>query len=114
MPGYGILPSAEGLLPWAWAQERLRASANYWLATTWPDGRPHVMPVWGVWLDGALWWSSGLRSRKARNLARDPRCTVTTRTRRARRGRGLGEVVRGPSEGRRRRGQSSLVSREPA
>ena len=80
MPGYGILPAGQGtgLLPWAWAQERLRASTNYWLATSWPDGRPHVMPVWGVWLDGALWWSSGLRARKARNLARDPRCTVTT------------------------------------
>jgi hypothetical protein len=36
------------------------------------------MPVWGVWLDGGLWFSSGLRSRKARNLAADLRCTVTT------------------------------------
>ena len=36
------------------------------------------MPVWGVWLDGRLWFSSGLRSRKARNLAADPRCTLTT------------------------------------
>jgi hypothetical protein len=36
------------------------------------------MPVWGVWLDGAVWFSSGLRSRKARNLAADARCTVTT------------------------------------
>jgi hypothetical protein len=36
------------------------------------------MPVWGVWLDARLWFSSGLRSRKARNLAADPRCTLTT------------------------------------
>ena len=36
------------------------------------------MPVWGVWLDGRLWFSSGMRSRKARNLAADPRCTLTT------------------------------------
>jgi hypothetical protein len=36
------------------------------------------MPVWGVWFDGGLWFSSGLRSRKARNLAADPRCTLTT------------------------------------
>jgi hypothetical protein len=36
------------------------------------------MPVWGVWLDDALWFSSSRRSRKAANLAGDPRCTVTT------------------------------------
>jgi hypothetical protein len=36
------------------------------------------MPVWGVWLGGRLWFSSSLRSRKARNLAADPRCTLTT------------------------------------
>jgi PPOX class probable F420-dependent enzyme len=80
MPGYGIKGPAEGtgLLPWSWAVERLTRSHDYWLATSRPDGRPHLMPVWGVWLDGALWFSSGLRSRKARNLAADPRCSVTT------------------------------------
>jgi hypothetical protein len=36
------------------------------------------MPVWGVWWDDALWFSSGLRSRKARNLAADRRCAITT------------------------------------
>jgi hypothetical protein len=36
------------------------------------------MPVWAVWTEGAAWFSSGLRSRKARNLAADPRCTLTT------------------------------------
>jgi len=78
MPGYGILPPGEGtgLLPWAWAQERLRASANYWLATTRPDGRAHVMPVWGVWLDGALVFSTDPSAVKARNLGRDPRVVV--------------------------------------
>jgi hypothetical protein len=34
--------------------------------------------VWGVWLDAALWFSSGNDSRKARNLAAEPRCTLTT------------------------------------
>jgi PPOX class probable F420-dependent enzyme len=80
MPGYGIQPaeSGTGLLPWAWAEERLSRSRNYWLATRWPDGRPHVMPVWAVWHDNALWFSSGLDSRKARNLSADPRCVMTT------------------------------------
>jgi PPOX class probable F420-dependent enzyme len=80
MPGYGVLPAGEGtgLLAWPEAERRLSVSHDYWCATVWPDGRPHVMPVWGVWLDGRLWFSSGLRSRKARNLAADPRCTLTT------------------------------------
>jgi nitroimidazol reductase NimA-like FMN-containing flavoprotein (pyridoxamine 5'-phosphate oxidase superfamily) len=80
MPGYGVLPAAQGsgLLPWAEAERRLTVSHDYWCATSWPDGRPHVMPVWGVWREGALWFSSGLRSRKARNLAGDPRCSLAT------------------------------------
>jgi PPOX class probable F420-dependent enzyme len=80
MPGYGIVgpDKGGGLLPWSWAEERLTGSRNYWVVTTWPDGRPHAMPVWGVWDAGALWFSSGGRSRKVRNLAADPRCVVTT------------------------------------
>lgn len=80
MPGYGTLPAAEGtgLLPWSWAEERLVRSRDYWVATAWPDGRPHVMPVWGVWMADRLWFSSSLGSRKARNLLADPRCAVTT------------------------------------
>ena len=80
MPGYGVLPAGQGsgLIAWAEAERRLTVSHDYWVATVRPDGRPHVMPVWGVWLGGHVWFSSGLRSRKARNLAADPRCTVTT------------------------------------
>lgn len=80
MPGYGILPADEGtgLLPWSWAAHRLTGSRNYWVSSVWPDGRPHVMPVWGVWDGDAFWFSSGLRSRKCRNLDLEPRCTVAT------------------------------------
>ena len=78
MAGYGLAEGDEGMLPWSWAEERLTRSHDYWCATTWPDGRPHVMPVWAVWLDGALWFSSAPTSRKARNLERDPRCVLTT------------------------------------
>lgn len=78
MPEYGLPPGEEGLLPWSWAEERLAASRNYWISTTRPDGRPHAMPVWGAWLDGALYFSTALGSTKARNLAADPRCVATT------------------------------------
>ena len=80
MPGYGIKGPSEGtgLLPWAWATERLASARNYWLSTTTPAGAPHAMPVWAVWLDDRLWFSSSLGSRKIRNLTADPRCTLTT------------------------------------
>jgi hypothetical protein len=80
MPGYGILSESDGrgLLPWSWAQERLTNSHNYWLATTRPDARPHVMPVWGLWLGGSFYFSTGKQSRKARNLGENSHCVVCT------------------------------------
>ena len=80
MPRYGLLPAGEGtgLLPWSWAEERLKSSRNYWLVSTCPDGRPHAMPVRGMWHEGEFWFSSSKPSRKARNLTANPRCVVTT------------------------------------
>lgn len=79
MPGYGIKPagSGGGLLPWSWAAQRLQEAHNYWVATTTPGGAPHLAAVWGVWVSGAFHFSTGGGSRKARNLAADPRCVVT-------------------------------------
>jgi nitroimidazol reductase NimA-like FMN-containing flavoprotein (pyridoxamine 5'-phosphate oxidase superfamily) len=78
-PGYGILPPEEGsgLLDWSWAAERLSSSHMYWIATVRPDSRPHVMPVWGVWLDNVFYFSSGRQSRKGRNLAANAHCVVS-------------------------------------
>lgn len=80
MPGYGTLSPDEGsgLLPWSWAEERLKSARNYWAVTLGPDGWPHSTPVWGVWDGEALWFSCAVSSRKARNLRRDPRCTIST------------------------------------
>jgi PPOX class probable F420-dependent enzyme len=79
MPGYGLPDRGDsaGLLPWSWARERLESSRRYWVATVRPDGAPHLMAVWGVWLDGALYFSTGPATRKARNLRADPRCTIS-------------------------------------
>lgn len=76
MPGYGLTKSRKGLLPWKWAEDRLQKSHQYWIATTRPDGRPHVMVIWGLWLGNDFWFSTGRKSRKARNLTENPRCVV--------------------------------------
>src|SRR5215467_6617471 len=67
-----------GLKPWRWAVERLEKSHNYWIATARPDGHPHLMIVWGIWWEGAFWFSTGPRTRKARNIAANPRCVIGT------------------------------------
>ena len=51
-----------------------------WLATIDEDGSPHVNGIGALWLDGAFWLETGERSRKGRNLARDPRCTLSLAT----------------------------------
>ncbi len=80
MPGYGILPADEGsgLMSWDDVEPRFAAAQDYWLATTWPDCRPHMMPVWGVWGSQELWFSSSVKSRKIANIRRDPRCVAAT------------------------------------
>ena len=76
MPGYGVPASRKGILSWKWAGQRLVRSHNYWFCTTRPDGSPHVMPIWGVWVNGIFCFSTGRESRKARNLAVNPRCVI--------------------------------------
>lgn len=88
MPGYGISRSEAGLLDWEWAEKRLTDAHNYWVSTVRPDGSlrlasarlasPHVVAVWGVWLEDAFYFSTGGKSRKTRNLRENPRCVITT------------------------------------
>src|SRR5689334_3032743 len=68
--GYGSASSPPGeRLPWATVDDWLVAARSYWLCTTRPNGRPHVKPVWGVWLDEMLLFSTSPGSVTARNLA---------------------------------------------
>lgn len=78
MKGYGVPDSSEGILPWEWARDRFSESHNYLISTVKPGGSPHVMPVWGIWLDGAYYFSTSGTSRKARNLEQNPNCVVCT------------------------------------
>jgi pyridoxine/pyridoxamine 5'-phosphate oxidase len=100
MPEYGILgpDQGRGLLPWSWARERLEKARNYWLSTTRSDARPHAMAVWGIWLDEGFYFSTGVTSRKARNLEIIPACAVCTeRADEAVIVEGVAELVREPA-----------------
>lgn len=64
--------------PWAGAVHALEQAEIYWISTVRPDGRPHVTPMIGLWLDDALYFTTGETERKAKNLERNPRCAITT------------------------------------
>jgi hypothetical protein len=51
-----------------------------WLATVNRDGSPHMTGIGALWFDGAFWFETGESTRKGRNLARDPRCTLSVAT----------------------------------
>jgi general stress protein 26 len=80
MPDYGVDTPSWAPLPWPWAVERLVANRNFWVVTVSAAGRPHALPVWGVWDDGEkrLAFSCGPRSRKARNLAANAQAAILT------------------------------------
>ncbi|HMD94273.1 MAG TPA: pyridoxamine 5'-phosphate oxidase family protein, partial [Trebonia sp.] len=63
-------------LSWAEVAVRLAVARNYWLTTTSPSGAPHAAPVWGAVIDHTLCLYSERNTRKARNLAADPRLVV--------------------------------------
>jgi hypothetical protein len=68
-------PASSG--PWETARQIVETTqATYWLATARPDGRPHVIPIMAVWMNGRLFFAAGQRTRKARNLVFDSHCVV--------------------------------------
>lgn len=74
--GYGVPESAEGLLDWSAVEQQLVEARHVWLSTTRPDGRPHVVPRWGVWLDGRYFYDGSPETVHARNLRTNPACVL--------------------------------------
>lgn len=74
--GYGVPATDEGMVDWSWAVKQLEQARNYWFCTTRPDGRPHAMPAWAVWLDDGLYFDGSPETRRGRNLAANPAISV--------------------------------------
>ncbi|MBK5289902.1 MAG: pyridoxamine 5'-phosphate oxidase family protein [Acidimicrobiia bacterium] len=76
--GYGLgdAPADGSALAWSTVVSWLTDARNYWVCSTRPDGRPHAIPVWALWIDGALWFSTDPTSYKARNLAHSPEVVI--------------------------------------
>src|SRR5215213_5195342 len=63
---------------WSEADAVLAKTEIYWLSTVRPTGQPHMTPLIAIWLDNALYFSTGAEERKAKNLAGNPQCVLTT------------------------------------
>ncbi|MET4637189.1 pyridoxamine 5'-phosphate oxidase family protein [Mycetocola sp. 2940] len=63
-------------LPWLNVVSRLETAPRYWLCTVRPDGRPHAVPVDGLWMDGALWFGGSATAVHQLNLSSNPQVVL--------------------------------------
>ena len=73
---YGISTSDQGLLPWSHVDGKMSRAMRYWVASVDGDGRPHSMPVDGMWIDGKLYFGGSPTTKRNRNLAANPAACV--------------------------------------
>jgi nitroimidazol reductase NimA-like FMN-containing flavoprotein (pyridoxamine 5'-phosphate oxidase superfamily) len=72
--GYVSNPTA--FVPWSQIVERLSSAKNYWLCSIRPEGRPHAVPKWGVWVDGKVYFDGSYETRHAKNIAANPQVVL--------------------------------------
>jgi len=73
-PGYADNPSSE--VSWEYVEQKLSAAKNYWLCSVRPEGRPHCVPRWAVYVDGLIYYDGSPETRHARNLVQNPQVSL--------------------------------------
>ena len=76
VPGYQMPEDTTQLLSWEFVTAQMAPSQHYWLTTISAAGRPHAVPVWGIWYANRLHFEGSMKTAWARNLVRDPRITA--------------------------------------
>lgn len=69
-PDYGVKPDSP--LDWSGIRARLEQAPAYWLATTRADGRPHTVPLDGIWVDDVWWYGGAAQAVHVRTVAHNP------------------------------------------
>ena len=72
--GYADNPNSE--VKWEYVEEKLTHAKHYWMCSVRPNGRPHVVPRWAVYLDGKLYYDGSPETRHARNIHENPHVSV--------------------------------------
>ena len=75
--GYTMKDKEQRLLDWSHVEQRMSESLNYWVATTRPNGHPHLTPTWAIWLDNCLYFDGSPETRRMRNIAANPHVAVS-------------------------------------
>lgn len=73
-PGYVDQPAEE--LTWEYVAGQLNDARHYWLCSVRPDGRPHCVPRWCVYLDGRIYYDGSPETRHARNIMENPHVSL--------------------------------------
>ena len=72
----GYVDHPVSFLTWDWVAEQLAESKHYWLCSVRPDGRPHVVPRWAVFVDGKIYYDGSPETRHSRNIEINPNVSV--------------------------------------
>jgi len=72
--GYADNPAS--FVDWEWVTEQMTESKNYWLSSVRPNGRPHVVPRWGVFIDNEFWYDGSPETRHAQNIIKNPNVSL--------------------------------------
>jgi len=72
--GYADNPAS--YVDWEWVTEQLTYAENYWLSSVRPDGRPHVVPRWGAFIDNKFYYDGSPETRHAQNIMKNPNVTL--------------------------------------
>ncbi len=68
----GYLANPKGFLTWKEVENKLIGAKHYWLCSVRPSQHPHVIPLWGAWVDDHFYFDGSPETRHARNISRNP------------------------------------------
>jgi len=72
----GYTDNPASYVDWEWVATQLTESKNYWLCSVRPDGRPHVVPRWGAFIDGKFYYDGSPETRHAQNIIENPNVSL--------------------------------------
>ncbi|HAV78827.1 MAG TPA: pyridoxamine 5'-phosphate oxidase [Anaerolineae bacterium] len=72
----GYVDKPVSFLDWEWVTEQMTSSENYWISSVRPDGRPHVVPRWGAFMDNKLYYDGSPGTRHSRNIIGNPHVSL--------------------------------------
>jgi len=74
--GYRMPVTKESLVSWDFVSAQMSQSRHYWISTVFPDQRPHVVPVWGIWFENRFHFEGSLQTAWGKNILKNPRIAV--------------------------------------